>query len=617
MSCYTSSSWGTNLLIAFLLCSCFVAESSGEERRHVVRAGSEEAGGSTTHQKLIGDGPSQKDATRVVRAAYDRLAHFIEKSGKKVSFVVSELETVGKKSFDEIYYADVVTFPTGWVIDVTPSRHEERESLSGGGTRVRRTTEFLADWSHRDVAWDQTSTGRRMLALKLDEVIQRVGQHDKEAAATVAMTRYKVTVRLGDRTRTYRAAFFWIRDDDSGDWRARPLDLITQGLAQAAVETEVKGEWEWLDEPPPARRSQEDISSISGRSTFCNPNEDVESESKMSALGTNDHFTGNHHSEATFKITCACQSSCNNTCSAAVVDVFCEDTNNSVMGFCHAFGQAQQATSDSQGDGQSNAPSCAAGFGCVQKTCELCFCGVSVSVGISSTNVSFSESGSPDWSGNLKKSKTCPVCTEFEEPVAPAGSDPDPIPCDCCNIELCTPIVVDLTGDGFQLTALEEGVQFDLGADGTLEQVAWTDPSRDDVFLALDRNGNGWIDDGAELFGAATDQPESDIPHGYRALAIFDKASRGGNEDGLISTEDAVFNKLLVWRDANQNGMSEAEEITPLERTGIESISLELVESARRDRNGNLLRWASRVRIGGVETLRAVDVIFVTDDSPE
>jgi len=76
-----------------------------------------------------------------------------------------------------------------------------------------------------------------------------------------------------------------------------------------------------------------------------------------------------------------------------------------------------------------------------------------------------------------------------------------------------------------------------------------------------------------------------------------------------------MYGQLLLWRDVNQDGRSQAEEVTGLEEAGVESISLDLVESARRDSHGNLLRWASKVRMAGTEKLRAVDAILVTDDS--
>ena len=76
---------------------------------------------------------------------------------------------------------------------------------------------------------------------------------------------------------------------------------------------------------------------------------------------------------------------------------------------------------------------------------------------------------------------------------------------------------------------------FDIPASGTPEQISWTSLNSDDAWLVLDRNGNGFIDDGRELFGSSTPQHfifQGESKNGFRALAVFDESQHGGNGDG-------------------------------------------------------------------------------------
>lgn len=118
------------------------------------------------------------------------------------------------------------------------------------------------------------------------------------------------------------------------------------------------------------------------------------------------------------------------------------------------------------------------------------------------------------------------------------------------------PLVLDLDGDGVELSGLEAGELFDIEANGEIALVSFV--QKGDAFLALDRTGNGVIDDGSELFGT-----QHGAANGFEELKKFDE-----NQDGVINAHDAIFPQLGGLR-RNAAGL----EFVPLSKLGVREIS--------------------------------------------
>jgi hypothetical protein len=197
----------------------------------------------------------------------------------------------------------------------------------------------------------------------------------------------------------------------------------------------------------------------------------------------------------------------------------------------------------------------------------------------------------------------------------PDGEECTDDPYDCCseacNGGICSdvdPVIIDLSGRGYQLTSATDGVQFDFYGTGVPTQMSWTAAGWDGGFLALDRNGNGRIDDGAELFSNLSPQPtpKSGNKNGFLALAVYDLPVNGGNGDGWIDDQDAIYSKLLIWVDRNHNGISDPGELLTLKQAGILRISLTYAPSPWTDAFGNKFRYRAQM----ITTAAANQVVY-------
>ena len=145
------------------------------------------------------------------------------------------------------------------------------------------------------------------------------------------------------------------------------------------------------------------------------------------------------------------------------------------------------------------------------------------------------------------------------------------------------PLTLDLDGDGIETLGVnaDNHVLFDHDGDGAKHGTGWV--SSDDAMLVLDRNNNGTIDNGRELFGDNTQLANGRFAaDGFEALADIDN-----NGDGNINADDTQFANLRLWRDLNQDGVSQANELFTLSDYNIVSLNVAKVENTTTLANGN------------------------------
>ena len=156
------------------------------------------------------------------------------------------------------------------------------------------------------------------------------------------------------------------------------------------------------------------------------------------------------------------------------------------------------------------------------------------------------------------------------------------------SVNLVDPLIIDLGGDGVELS--DDTFSFDLDADGESDQISR--PKGNSGFLALDKNGDGIINDGTELFGTQNGD-------GFKDLARYDS-----NGDGKIDKDDPIYDKLRIWK-PGANG--DQGELIGLGEVGIGAIYLDaknneqLMQSASGETLGVQRKSAAYQRTDGSE----------------
>jgi hypothetical protein len=592
------------------------------------------------HLQIRGEKLVSLEHEAAIREIYERYEEVARKSGHDFDLGVSNVRTLTPDGFRRHAWLDLMTPPTGWRIRQVPNYYDA-PWIEGDRVFYELSWERVTDSEERRTF----EIAEQVKGDTIREVLEWRLKEGHMAAIPVAVTTYKVLVRFDDRRRSYRAFALWFEQGE--DFSLQIQDHVVPEVDTAMVEAAeiITGEeYRDLTEQKPPRESRD--GPLSRQTAPVTASDEcigyTKTISHLPLLNTDiqGHAAGYHFVRMSMKADCYGGSDCHVQCAPTITEKTCaESSGANPIGSCHHYPQHRSRISGNSATGASTA--CGAALACGVKHCCLFGCsplggmnfqfsgtggGLTASVSASGGDTVFDISIDDRVDCPAPDKKNDPCASTAASTVAGRATDAIFIPCDDGGgggnggdddgasgdgAGDGTPILLDFGGRGFELTDLAGGVAFDLDADGTAEHLSWTAPGSDDAFLVLDRDGDGAVDDGSELFGDATPQPPSDEPHGYHALAVFDD-----DGDGRITAADTVFADLEVWWDRDHDGVADGGERASLAAAGVTAIELDHVVSMRRDRHGNLVRYTSRFHVAdpqGRPHYPAADVIFLQD----
>lgn len=384
------------------------------------RMGAEAALRTLTRQ----DEPSALEAEALVRSAYDSLEFMVEKNGSSIEFDLHGFQRLRSRDFGSYLYSEITTLPQGPGLSLTRSTNTVARDFEDGSRTVDSEISYSPIWvegTQRTALPD----GRDLRGMSLREALEAEAKLDKTWQEVVFATHYQVVVQLGDRSRSYSAAFFWGREERGG-WWLRPVDQIVERVGDALVDA-VFPDSEWtrdlfsegndseLDlnsvESPAARSEASEKSS--GR--VCVPSQSSGFWGDLVQDGKDHVHSGFHYHQFWTRYECVCTEDCR-IIGYVTPGQICKDHSYDINWYFHKMG-GDSAVIDGNGfaTNHPNGMKIGVGLGCAMKYSVTGLTGITVSVHAGPASFTFGESATPAWKGhreNFYDCQPCEICPE-------------------------------------------------------------------------------------------------------------------------------------------------------------------------------------------------------------